>query len=43
MQVVGINLNLVGLEDFTSNRRAVGRLEDLADLEAPEPSKAHGS
>ena len=30
----GLSLNLIGLEDFKANKRAVGRLKDLADLEA---------
>ncbi len=29
-----VTLNLIGLEDFKANKRAVGRLKDLADLEA---------
>ncbi len=27
-------LNLIGLEDFKTNKRAAGRMRDLADLEA---------
>ena len=30
----GIDLHLIGLEDFKTNKRATGRLKDLADLEA---------
>jgi predicted nucleotidyltransferase len=30
----GLELNLIGLEDFKANKRAAGRLKDLADLEA---------
>jgi len=30
----GLMLNLIGLEDFKANKRAAGRLKDLADLEA---------
>lgn len=37
----GQSLNIIGLADFQSNKRASGRLKDLADLEAlqapPEP------
>ena len=31
----GLDLNFIGLEDFKTNKRASGRLQDLADLEAP--------
>ncbi len=39
LQVVleGSELQLIGLEDFKTNKRASGRLKDLADLEALEP------
>jgi hypothetical protein len=30
----GLTLNLIGLDDFKANKRAAGRLKDLADLEA---------
>jgi predicted nucleotidyltransferase len=30
----GVALNLIGLEDFKANKLASGRLKDLADLEA---------
>jgi len=30
----GSSLNLIGLEDFKANKRAVWRVKDLADLEA---------
>jgi hypothetical protein len=30
----GLDLNFIGLEDFKTNKRASGRLQDLADLEA---------
>lgn len=30
----GLVLNLIGLDDFKANKRAAGRLKDLADLEA---------
>lgn len=33
----GVPLNIIGLDDFKANKRATGRLKDLADLEALEP------
>ena len=30
----GLPLNFIGLDDFKANKRATGRLKDLADLEA---------
>jgi hypothetical protein len=30
----GVSLSLIGLEDFRANKKVVGRLKDLADLEA---------
>jgi hypothetical protein len=35
----GVHLDFIGLEDFKANKRAAGRLKDLADLEALEPPK----
>jgi hypothetical protein len=35
--VAGVTLNIIGLEDFKTNKRATGRLKDLADLESLEP------
>ena len=32
--LAGVALSLIGLEDFRANKKAVGRLKDLADLEA---------
>jgi Nucleotidyl transferase of unknown function (DUF2204) len=32
--LAGITLNVIGLEDFKTNKRATGRLKDLADLES---------
>jgi hypothetical protein len=32
--VDGMQLHLIGLEDFKANKRAARRLKDLADLEA---------
>jgi predicted nucleotidyltransferase len=36
VQVDGIALNIIGLTDFKTNKRAVGRLKDKADLETLE-------
>ena len=33
----GLRLNIIGLEDFKANKRASGRLKDLADLESLDP------
>lgn len=33
----GVSLPFIGLEDFKANKRATGRLKDLADLAALEP------
>jgi predicted nucleotidyltransferase len=44
VHVDGVPLQLIGLADFKANKRAAGRLKDLADLEAlgrqadPDPS-----
>ena len=35
--LAGVRLNIIGLEDFKTNKRASGRLKDLADLESLEP------
>lgn len=37
VRVDGVELHLIGLEDFKANKRASGRLKDLSDLEALEP------
>lgn len=37
VELAGVRLNIIGLEDFKTNKRAVGRLKDLADLESLEP------
>lgn len=34
LQVDGVTLHFIGLEDFKLNKRATGRLKDLADLQA---------
>ena len=36
MAIDGLALNFIGLEDFKLNKRAAGRLKDLADLESLE-------
>lgn len=35
----GLALNFIGLDDFKANKRASGRLKDLADLEALNDTK----
>lgn len=35
----GVTLHIIGLEDFKTNKRASGRLKDLADLEQLEPPR----
>jgi hypothetical protein len=35
--LAGVQLNIIGLEDFKTNKRAAGRLKDLADLESLDP------
>jgi hypothetical protein len=32
-----LNLSIIGLEDFKANKRASGRLKDLADLDSLRP------
>ena len=39
LRLDGVDLPFIGLEDFKANKRATGRLKDLADLEALEPPK----
>lgn len=36
MNIAGVDLPIIGLEDFRANKRASGRAKDLADLEALE-------
>lgn len=36
VSVDGLQLNFIGLDDFKANKKAAGRLKDLADLEAIE-------
>ena len=37
VELGGVILNIIGLADFKANKRASGRLKDLADLESLEP------
>lgn len=37
VDVAGVRLNIIGIEDFKTNKRASGSLKDLADLESLEP------
>jgi len=37
VQLSGLFLDIIGLEDFKTNKRATGRLKDLADLESLAP------
>jgi hypothetical protein len=39
VELAGVQLNIIGLEDFKANKRASGRLKDLADLEQLEPAQ----
>ena len=34
VELAGVRLNIIGLDDFKQNKRASGRLKDLADLES---------
>lgn len=40
VEVAGVRLSIIGLQDFKANKRASGRLKDLADLESLEPPGA---
>lgn len=37
IEIDGLAMNVIGLDDFKANKRATGRLKDLADLEALDP------
>lgn len=37
VELGGVQLNIIGLEDFKTNKRASGRIKGLADLESLEP------
>lgn len=34
MNIAGIELPIIGLDEFRANKRAAGRAKDLADLES---------
>lgn len=43
MNVAGVDLPIIGVEEFRTNKRATGRVKDLADLESldgPEEGKS---
>lgn len=42
VELAGVHLNIIGLEDFKTNKRASGRHKDLADLESLEPPARAG-
>ena len=42
VDLAGVRLYIIGLEDFKANKRASGRLKDLADLEQLEPPDSQG-
>jgi hypothetical protein len=39
MNIAGVDLPIIGLEEFRANKRAAGRAQDLADLQSLEDSK----
>jgi predicted nucleotidyltransferase len=39
VKVAGVDLPVIGLEDFRANKRAAGRAQDLADLDSLEGPK----
>ena len=43
VELAGVRLNIIGLEDFKTNKRAAGRLKDLADVESLTPPAADDS
>lgn len=42
VELAGVQLNIISLEDFKINKRASGRLKDLADLENLDPPMDSG-
>ena len=40
VDVDGVRLSIIGLEDFKTNKRSTGRHKDLADLESLEAGDA---
>lgn len=43
VELAGVQLNIIGLEDFKINKRATGRLKDLADLESLKSDGPQGA
>lgn len=43
VELAGVRLNILGLQDFKANNLAAGRLKDLADLESLNPPPDGGS
>jgi hypothetical protein len=43
MNIAGVDLPIIGLEEFRANKRAAGRAQDLADLEALDDPEAGSS
>jgi hypothetical protein len=41
LAIDGVELPIIGLDDFKANKRASGRAQDLADLEALGDGKDH--
>ncbi len=39
LTIDGLKLDFIGLDDFKANKRAAGRLKDLADLQSLEPGQ----
>jgi len=37
VELTGVPIDIIGLDDFKANKRAVGRLKDLVDLECLDP------
>jgi hypothetical protein len=37
VELTGVALNIIGLDDLKTNKRAAGRLKDLAELESLDP------
>ena len=39
VDLAGVELSIIGLDDFKTNKRAAGRLKDLADIESLASAK----
>ena len=39
VELSGVRLHVIGVDDFKANKRATGRLKDLADLESLDPKR----